>query len=104
MAQVDPERLILPALLTLLVLGTFIIVVTNGGGDVPAPVTEPAPKSVSQRTTAKAAPERLVKVRAGDTATSIAQEAGISLERLRELNPSADPDALQPGQTLKLAP
>jgi LysM repeat protein len=47
---------------------------------------------------------RFVKVQAGDTPTSIADRSGITTKRLLELNPSVEPDALTPGQTLKLAP
>jgi len=47
---------------------------------------------------------RFIKVQAGDTPTAIADRSGLSTERLLELNPSADPGSLKPGQTLKLAP
>ncbi|HWC25124.1 MAG TPA: hypothetical protein VG474_00950 [Solirubrobacteraceae bacterium] len=59
MAEVDLERLVLPALLALLVLGAFVIL----------------PKA-----------------------------AGITVDRLLELDPSVDPSSLRPGRTLKLAP
>ncbi len=49
-------------------------------------------------------PHRFVKVQAGDTPASIAAAAGITTDRLFELNPSIDPSSLHPGQTLKLAP
>ena len=45
----------------------------------------------------------VVVMSGGDTPTSIADRAGIFTERLLELNPSIDPSALKPGQTLKLA-
>ncbi len=41
-------------------------------------------------------------VKPGDTPSSIAEEAGIPLERLLELNPDIDPQALSPGQRLRL--
>jgi LysM repeat protein len=44
-----------------------------------------------------------VAVRDGDTATSIAIHAGMSVDRLLELNPSLDPRTLRPGQKLTLA-
>jgi LysM repeat protein len=105
MEEVDLERLVLPALLALLFLGAFLILVTNGGGEqqanpgVPAATSNPAGQSTS--TTPK---HRFVKVQPGDTPASIAQAAGITPDRLLELNPSLDPSSLQPGQTLKLAP
>jgi spore germination protein YaaH len=107
MEEVDLERLVLPALLALLVLGAFLIVVTNGGGGQPAnpglvvPKSDPASQSQSQTATPR---HRFVKVQPGDTPASIAQAAGISPDRLLELNPSIDPSSLRPGATLKLAP
>jgi LysM repeat protein len=112
MEEIDPGRYVLPALLTLLILGAFFIIVTNGGSDEPTGAvdrparTSPAARSQTSTTPAAAvAPaHRFVKVQDGDTPTSIAERNGISAERLLELNPSAEPDALKPGQTLKLAP
>ncbi len=42
------------------------------------------------------------KVRAGDSFASIAEEVGVSVEELQQLNPDVDPRALQPGEKLKL--
>lgn len=117
MEELDVGHYVLPALLTLLILGTFLIVVTNGGSDDdlaerPArsetPTTTTATKrsrasSPSPKPAAPASSARFAKVRPGDTPTSIADRSGISTERLLELNPSVDPGALKPGQTLKLA-
>jgi len=36
MEEFDAQRFVLPALLTLSILGAFLIIVTNGGGDEPA--------------------------------------------------------------------
>jgi LysM repeat protein len=38
----------------------------------------------------------------GDTLTSIAQETGVSVNRILELNPEVDPQILVAGETLKL--
>jgi len=106
---------VLPALLTLLILGAFLIIVTNGGGDPPGAVDRPARSSTTPKSRTSTAPapaaavavtpgKRFVKVQPGDTPTSIADRAGISANRLLELNPSVEADALKPGQTLKLAP
>ena len=115
MEGIDPGRYVLPALLTLLILGAFLIIVTNGGGDPPGAVDRPARSSTTPKSRTSTAPapaaavavtpgKRFVKVQPGDTPTSIADRAGISANRLLELNPSVEPDALKPGQTLKLAP
>jgi hypothetical protein len=41
-------------------------------------------------------------VQPGDSLGAIAEETGVSVERLEELNPQVDPQALQAGATLKL--
>jgi LysM repeat protein len=117
MEEIDPQRYVLPALLAVLFLGAFLILVTSGGSDEPAGAVDrparsttttkkPATKSATSRTASPTpnAGKRFVKVQAGDTPTSIAESAGITAERLLEINPSVEPDSLKPGQTLKLAP
>ena len=42
-------------------------------------------------------------VEAGDTFGSIAEETGVSVEELQELNPTVDPQALTVGEKIKLA-
>ena len=108
MEEMDAQRWVLPALLTLLILGAFMIVVTNGSGDESAgAVDRPARETTTPKSRTSPSPAaasgRFVKVKAGDTPTSIADRSGISTERLLELNPSVDPGSLKPGQTLKLA-
>lgn len=45
---------------------------------------------------------RFVKVRAGDTFSSIAAKWGHSVDRLRRLNPKLKPETLQPGVRMRL--
>ena len=116
MRETDPQRYVLPALVALLFLGAFVIVGTSGGGDeasepadpparssTPTPDTTTTP-AASRTTTTRSGTSREVTVKAGDTPSSIAEAAGISTERLLELNPDAQPGALRVGQKLKLAP
>lgn len=120
MDEIDLEHYVLPALVALLILGTFLVIVTSGGSDESAgavdrpartstATTSTATTSTTTQTTgtstspaAASSSGRFDEVRPGDTPTSIAERAGISTERLLELNPSIDPSALKPGQTLKL--
>ena len=116
MEEIDAQYYVLPALLTLLILGTFLVIVTSGGGEESGAVDRPARSAATTTTTTTtrsrttttstipASSGRFVKVRPGDTPTSIADRSGISTERLLELNPSIDPSALKPGQNLKLVP
>ncbi len=41
-------------------------------------------------------------MRTGDTLSSISLDTGVSVDRLQELNPNVDVQALQPGERLKL--
>ena len=117
MDELEVQRYVLPALLTLLFLGTFVVIVTSGGGEESGAVDRPARSSAttttattttrSRTTTTRAVPPasgRFARVRPGDTPASIAERSGISTTRLLELNPSVDPTALKPGQNLKLVP
>lgn len=42
------------------------------------------------------------KVKPGDSFAAIAEDTGVDVDKLSELNPDIDPRALQPGQKLKL--
>jgi LysM repeat protein len=41
-------------------------------------------------------------VKTGDSLATIAQKTGVTVERLQELNPQLDPQALVSGQKIKL--
>jgi hypothetical protein len=45
----------------------------------------------------------LLTISDADTPTSIASHAGMSVDRLLELNPTLDPRSMRPGQKLTLA-
>lgn len=47
-------------------------------------------------------PDDVYVIKSGDTLGSIAEQVGISVERLQELNPDIDPQALVSGQQIKL--
>jgi LysM repeat protein len=90
-------RWTLPALLLTLVVGGTIIVAASGRGGGPKHgVTSKRP------TPAGRGAAKRITVRSGDTPTSIAKRAKITLLELLELNPRVDPRALRPGQTLKI--
>jgi LysM repeat protein len=46
--------------------------------------------------------EKFYVVQPGDSFSTIAEEQGVSEERLQQLNPDLDPQALAPGQRVKL--
>ena len=110
----SPARLLAPAALVATFLALFIVLAGGGGGEEEPAVDSggntPAATSETSTTEKKATPKKSSSsstskrytVKPGDTPSSIAEEAGIPLERLLELNPDIDPQALSPGQKLKL--
>jgi LysM repeat protein len=90
----------------------LVLVVTNTLKDEAAS-SSGSPSSVT--TTSGAAPKAKAKrrhrhrartytVKSGDILSTVAERTGVSVERLQELNPDVDPNALQVGQKLKLRP
>ena len=49
-------------------------------------------------------PSRTYTVQAGDFLSTVSQKTGVSIERLQELNPGIDANALHVGQKIRLAP
>ena len=107
----SPARLLAPAALVATFLAFFIVIGGGGGGDDESKVdsggskpaaTTPANQSSDDSSSMKSSSSKRYTVKPGDTPSSIAEEAGIPLERLLELNPDIDPQALSPGQKLKL--
>ncbi|HEX4807021.1 MAG TPA: LysM domain-containing protein [Conexibacter sp.] len=72
-----------------------------GSSATPPPVTHTVlTRSVHH---ARSSP-RTYAVQPGDTLSVIAAKTHVSLERIQQLNPNVDPQALQTGQRIKLAP
>ncbi|MEA2219461.1 MAG: LysM domain [Solirubrobacteraceae bacterium] len=91
-------RWTLPALLLTLVVGGFAIVAASGrGGESQS--AAPASPTASRH----GRKPRRVKVHSGDTPSSIARRAHLSVGRLLELNPGVDPRLLRPGQRLAIS-
>lgn len=110
MTRRSPARLLAPIALVVTVFALFVIV--TGGGEGSDDEREVTAQPTATATAAKkkgAAPAKTTgpktyRVKPGDTPSTIAESAGISLETLLELNPNLDPQALSPGQKLKLRP
>ena len=84
-------------------VAVFIVIGSStgdGGGDTKGGSAD------SQRTTrTETAPRQLrasYTVKTGDTLGAIAEKTGLTVERLQELNPELDPQALVSGQKIKL--
>jgi hypothetical protein len=112
----SPLRFLAPMALVLFAVAFFVVLTgartSDGGGEGAATATRPAASETEadaqrergdrsggegQRTRA-----RSYRVRPGDTLGVIAERTGLSVERLQELNPDLDPQALATGKRLKL--
>lgn len=93
-------RYALPGVLVALVIGVLVVLVLSGGSDGSK---RDAARPTLTSTVPKPAHESIT-VRTGDNPSTLAQRAGIPVDRLVELNPRIDPAALQVGDRLKLVP
>jgi hypothetical protein len=100
MEEMPYARYVLPALLVLLAFGSFLVIVTSGGDRAPVRPLEERPRSAPGGGARK---RTSVTVRSGDTASRIAERAGLTVDRLKALNPGISLEALRPGQRLRLA-
>lgn len=78
-----------------------VIVVISGSLDTSGGEDGKAGKGPDRTQTQEKTAETYV-VQPGDTLAGIAAEVGVPVERLEELNPEIDPQALPSGATLKL--
>jgi LysM repeat protein len=99
-------RVVAPLALVAALLGVLLVIQlsqTDSPDDAaPAPRTTIA----TERTQTRPARDRprVYVVKPGDTLSVIADKTGQTLETIEQLNPDVDPQALQTGQRLKLAP
>ena len=105
MAGRSPARFLAPLALVAFAFALFSILGGGGagGGEEPATTkTEPAATATATRTSDAKRKRKVYVVKPGDTPSGIAQATGVSVEDLLAANPDADPNALVPGDRLKL--
>ena len=108
----SPARLLAPLALVAFVVALFVVLGAAGeggngdGGSAGRGADSAEPTAVETTTTpAEPAPRQrkaTYTVEAGDTLGAIAEETGVPVETLEELNPELDPQALVTGQKIKL--
>lgn len=99
----SPARWLAPAALVAAALAVAIVV--SGGEESPSSSGTPA-VTTARTTTAQSSskPKRKTyTVKAGDVLSAIAEDTGVTVERLMELNPGVDAQTLQTGQKLRLS-
>jgi LysM repeat protein len=105
----SPARLLAPLALVVCAVALYAVV-SSGGGDSSDGAADSARPDATATATAKPTKKsakdkpsgKTYTVRPGDTPSSIAERAGVELSALLDANPNADPNALSPGQKLKL--
>ncbi len=101
-------RLLAPLALIAVAFVVFLLVSSFLGGDdgmsepaSPTTATTPEKAKKSEASGGEDAPKTYA-VQSGDSLSTIAEQFGLSVEKLQALNPDADPDALIEGEELKL--
>jgi len=113
MAARSPARFLAPLALLGFVLALLLIVSHSssdggsGGNDAKTTQEQPTPTTASgdgggSSNGGKAKGPRFYRVKVGDTPSAIAEKTGVSLATIEQLNPSLDPQALSPGERIKL--
>ena len=107
----SPARILAPVALVVFAIAALIILASAGGNDNSSSRSHNATKDEQRdlRLKKRRARERRSRVnrsvyvvQTGDTLGGIAVKTGVSVEKLQELNPNVDPQALTSGQRLKL--
>lgn len=105
MAGRSPARFLAPLALVAFTVALFVIVTGSndtGTDSGPNRTSETRPAASPQGTTEGRRVRRRYTVKPGDTPSSIAEKTGVPLADILRLNPDLDPQALSPGQRLKL--
>jgi LysM repeat protein len=101
----NPARLLAPIALVATAVALFGIVASGGGGtagDGAAPSSGQTKQTPTPTPAKKTTTRKTYTVKPGDTPSAIAEQAGIPLDQLLELNPDLDPQSLNPGDKLRI--
>jgi LysM repeat protein len=99
-ARRSPARFFAPIALIAVVAGTYLIV--QHGLAAKKHTRRPQNTSHLTHTQRKYEKKKFYVVQAGDSLTLIGVRTGIPVGTIEALNPNVDPNALQPGQRLRL--
>lgn len=103
----SPARLLAPVALLVFALAVSLVVLGSGGTDDRSRENAGTAEQRTTETGRTRAPGRRAKpsvytVKRDDTLGKIAEQTGVEVEVLQELNPAVDPQALVAGQKIKL--
>jgi hypothetical protein len=102
-------RYLAPLALVAVVITTVVVVATVNGGGGSGEKADGGSSKLSQAERRRRRARRLARaerttytVRQGDTIEVIAERTRVAKDQIIRLNPTLDPQALQPGQRIKL--
>ena len=106
----SPARLLAPISLIAFVLALFIVIASSGteeSSDSGNSISRQQGQQVSTTDETTTAPEPTISgtfytVKTGDTLAGIADQVGVPVTRLQELNPDLDPQTLVSGQKIRI--
>jgi LysM repeat protein len=118
MAHSSPARWLAPIALVAGVLALVVVLATSSGSSSTSPDSSPTapvkqrskqaarkPASASRpATTPVNDTQHTYTVQAGDYLSTVSEKTGVSVDRLRELNPGLDANSMSVGQEIRLAP
>jgi LysM repeat protein len=102
-----PGRFLAPLALVIVAVAFFAILLSSTAGDDGddggSRAAEATDTDTSPASTERPRPQRRnYTVKLGDSLGAISEKTGVEVERLQELNPDLDPQALEIGQRIKL--
>src|ERR1700754_2019934 len=106
MAGRSPARFLAPIALVAFAVALYTVIDDAGApagkasSDVSAQPSATSTKSASKKSSKRK--RRVYTVKAGDTASGIADKTGVSIATMQKLNKGFDPQTLAPGQRIRL--
>jgi LysM repeat protein len=104
----SPARLLAPISLVAFILALLIVIASSGtdedSGDSGGNISQQTEQvsTTGETTTEPTVSGNFYTVKTGDTLAGIAEEVGVPVARLQELNPALDPQALVSGQRIRI--
>ena len=106
----SPARLLAPISLVVFVLALLIVIASSGtdessdsgGGSISQQQSQQVSTTGDSTTSEPTISGTFYTVKTGDTLAAIAEEVGVPVTRLQELNPDLDPQALVSGQKIRI--
>jgi LysM repeat protein len=103
----NSARILAPVALAVCAVAFFAVILSSGTGNEErgdqADATNDRPSSRTKRQSQRRKPTASTyTVKTGDTLAGIAEKTGVPVEKIQEINPQLDPQALVSGQKIKL--